>query len=131
MKHGKPTPEFVDLYRQVLDHALLDADDWMCGTVDDLEVEGGLRQDGSNEPLRVTALLVGPGAWAPRLPALFARLVPHVFGSGCVRVPWSEVSELGEQIKLRSRAAALGLASVDRQLGLRIAKLPGSERGER
>ncbi|MFL6592527.1 MAG: hypothetical protein ACJ8GK_07450 [Luteimonas sp.] len=128
MKDGTPTPEYVDLYRQVLDHALLDADDWMCGTVDDLEVEGGLRPDGTNEPLRVTALLVGPGAWTPRLPALFARLLPHVFGRHCVRVPWSEVSELGEDIRLRSRAAALGLGSVDRRLGLLIARLPGSER---
>lgn len=123
MKQGNPTPEYVDLYRQVLDHALLDADDWMCGTVDDLEVEGGV-----GEPLRVTALLVGPGAWTPRLPALFARLLPRVFGNHRVRVPWSEVSELGEDIKLRSRAAALGLASVDRRLGLLVAKLPGSER---
>ena len=123
MKQGNPTPEYVDLYRQVLDHALLDADDWMCGTVDDLEVEGGI-----GEPLRVTALLVGPGAWVPRLPALFARLLPRVLGDHCVRVPWSEVSELGEDIKLRSRAAALGLASIDRRLGLLIAKLPGSER---
>ena len=123
MKEGNPTPEYVDLYRQVLDHALLDADEWMCGTVDDLEVEGGI-----GEPLRVTALLVGPGAWTPRLPVLFARLLPRVFGNHCVRVPWSEVSELGEDIKLRSRAAALGLASIDRRLGLLIAKLPGSER---
>jgi len=123
MKQGNPTPEYVDLYRQVLDHALLDADEWMCGTVDDLEVEGGI-----GEPLRVTALLVGPGAWTPRLPALFARLLPRVFGHHYVRVPWSEVSELGEDIKLRSRAAALGLASIDRRLGLLIAKLPGSER---
>jgi hypothetical protein len=123
MKGGNPTPEYVDLYRQVLDHALLDADDWMCGTVDDLEVEGGI-----GEPLRVTALLVGPGAWAPRLPALFARMVPLLFGTHCVRVPWSEVSELGEQIRLRSRAAALGLASTDRRLGLLVARLPGSDR---
>ena len=124
MKKGNPTPEYVDLYRQVLDHALLDADDWVCGIVDDLEVEGDL-----GEPLRVTALLVGPGAWTPRLPAVFARLLPHLAGSRCVRVPWSEVSELGEHIKLRSRAAALGLATTDRRLGLLIGKLPGSERG--
>lgn len=124
MKDGNPTPEYVDLYRQVLDHALLDADDWMCGVVDDLEVAGDI-----GEPLRITALLVGPGAWAPRLPALFASLLPYLAGTRCVRVPWSEVSELGEQIKLRSRAAALGLATTDRRLGLRIAKLPGSERG--
>lgn len=131
MRGAKPTPEYVDLYRQVLDHELLDADERPCGIVDDLEVEGGLLRDGTNEPLRVTALLVGPGAWAPRLPALFARLAPRVFGDRCVRVPWSEVSVLGEHIKLRSRAAALGLSSADRRLGLIIAKLPGSERDAR
>lgn len=131
MRGARPTPEFVDLYRQVLDHAVLDADDWPCGIVDDLEVEGDLLHGGTDEPLRVTALLVGPGAWVPRLPALFARLAPHLFGDRCVRVPWSEVSVLGEHIKLRSRAAALGLGTVDRRLGLVIAKLPGSERDAR
>lgn len=125
MNKGNPTPEYVDLFRQVLDHAVIDADDRLCGTVDDLEVEGGV-----GEPLHVTALLVGPGAWASRLPAVFARIVPHVFGTRCVRVPWSEVSELGEIIKLRSRAATLGLGSTDRRLGLFIAKLPGSDRGQ-
>jgi len=120
---GGGRPDYVDVYRQVLDHALLDADDWLCGIVDDVEVEGDV-----GGALRITALLVGPGAWASRLPALFARLVPHLFGTRCVRVPWSEVSVLGEQIKLRSRAASLGLATTDRKLGLWIAKLPGSDR---
>jgi hypothetical protein len=123
MTQAKGRPGYVDVYRQVLDHALLDADDWLCGIVDDIEVEGD-----AGQPLRITALLVGPGAWASRVPALFARLVPHMFGTRCVRVPWGEVSVLGEQIRLRSRAAALGLATVDRRLGLRIGKLPGSDR---
>ena len=116
-------PDYVDVYRQVLDHALLDADDWLCGIVDDIEVEGD-----AGGPLRITALRVGPGAWASRLPALFARMVPQLFGTRCVRVPWSEVSVLGEQVKLCSRAATLGLATTDRRLGLWIAKLPGSDR---
>lgn len=120
---GGGRPDHVDVYRQVLDHALLDADDWLCGIVDDIEVEGDV-----GGPLRITAMLVGPGAWAWRLPALFARMAPHLFGTRCVRVPWSEVSVLGEQIRLRSRAASLGLATTDRRLGLWIAKLPGSDR---
>jgi len=115
--------DYVDLFRQVLDHPVLDADDWLCGSVDDIECEGGV-----GEPLRVTALLVGPGAWAPRLPALFAWLAPRLFGTRCTRVPWQEVSELGEHIKLRSRAAGLGLAVSDRRLGLWLAKVPGSDR---
>jgi len=117
-----PAPGCVDVYRQVLDHTLVDADDLPCGCVDDIELEGA-----PGEPLRIAALLVGPGAWGPRLPALFARLVRWMGGRQVVRVPWSEVAELGEQIRLRSNALRLGLGLTDRKLGLRIAKLPGSE----
>jgi len=117
-------PEFTDLYRQVLDHVVLDADEWPCGVVDDLEVEGEV-----GASLRVTALLVGPGAWTQRLPALLKTLLPKLVGSRCVRVPWSEVCVVGEHIRLRSRAAELGLGTADRKLGLRIAKVPGSEGG--
>lgn len=116
--------EFTDLYRQVLDHALLDSDDWMCGVVDDLEVEGD-----AGGALRVTALLVGPGAWVPRMPALLQVLLPRFVGARCVRVPWSEVCVVGEYIRLRSRASELGLDIADRKLGLRLAKIPGSEGG--
>lgn len=123
MSRREPKVEYTDLCRQVLDHAVLDADDWLCGVVDDLELEGGV-----GTPLRVTALLVGPGAWVPRLPALFARLLPRLVGTRCARVPWSEVCVVGEHIRLRSRATELGLGTVDRKLGLKIAKLPGSER---
>jgi hypothetical protein len=123
MSASAARPDYVDLFRQVLDHALFDADERLCGIVDDLEVEGGV-----GEPLRVTALLVGPGAWAPRLPALFARIAMGLFSTRCTRVPWDEVAELGENIKLRSRAESLGLGTVDRRLGLLIAKLPGSDR---
>jgi sporulation protein YlmC with PRC-barrel domain len=125
MKQAAGRADYVDIYREILDHALRDADDWECGTVDDIEVEGGI-----GGPLRITALLVGPGAWAPRLPAWAARLVPHLFGTSCVRVPWSEVSEVGEYIRLGSRAAALGLGTIERKLGLRIARLPGADKGE-
>ena len=126
MKHAPGRADYVDVYRQILDHPLLDADDWECGTVDDVEVEGDIGQ-----PLRITALLVGPGAWAPRLPAWAGRLAPHLFGDHCTRVPWSEVSSVGEYIRLRSRAAALGLGTIERRLGLRIARMPGGEKGER
>jgi hypothetical protein len=123
MSRRRGSGDYVDVYRQVLDHALYDSDECLCGTVDDLEVSGA-----PGGPLRITAMLVGPGAWAPRLPALFARLAAWLFGTRCTRVPWDEVAELGEMIRLRSRAAALGLSTEDRKLGLRIARLPGSDR---
>jgi hypothetical protein len=123
MSRASARPDYVGLFRQVLDHPLVDADERLCGMVDDIEVSGGY-----GEPLRVTALLVGPGAWAPRLPALFACAAAWLFSTRRTRVPWDEVAELGENIKLLSRAEALGLATVDRRLGLLIAKLPGSDR---
>jgi hypothetical protein len=113
----------LDLYRQVLDHEIVDCEDLPCGTVDDMEVEGT-----AGESLRVTALLVGPGAWGPRLPALFAFFARLVCGRHVVRVPWPEIAEIGEKIKLCSRAAPLGLGVKDRQLGLWLAKIPGSEK---
>lgn len=115
---------FTDLYRQVLDHAVLDVDEMLCGVVDDLEVEGDV-----GGPLRVTALLVGPGAWVPRLPALLRAVLPRFVGVRCVCVPWSEVCVVGEHVRLRSRAAELGLGTADRKVGLRLARVPGSDRG--
>jgi hypothetical protein len=118
------TEASMDLCRQLLDHALIDAEELPCGTVDDVEIEGGI-----GEPMRITALLVGPGAWAPRLPALFAWLARRLFGTRSTRVPWQEVGEVGEKIKLRSRAAPLGLGTTERRVGLWIAKLPLSDKG--
>ena len=115
--------EYTDVVRQVLDHVVLDAEDWPCGVVDDLELAGG-----PGEGLRVVALLVGPGAWVPRLPALLARLLPGVVSTRHTRVPWQEVAVVGEYVRLRSRAATLGLGSTDRRLGVHVARWPGGER---
>jgi hypothetical protein len=123
MTRARSQRDLLDLYRQVLDHELVDSEDLPCGTVDDLEVEGG-----AGEALRVTAMLVGPGAWGPRLPALFALLARWCFGTRCSRVPWHEVAEVGEKIRLRSRAAQLGLGITDRKLGLRLARIPRSDK---
>jgi hypothetical protein len=117
-------PDYLDLCRQVLDHAIIDCDELPCGTVDDVELV--LDRDG--RPAGATALLVGPGAWGPRLPALLAWAVAWVIGTRCTRVPWGEIAEVGEKLKLRSRASTLGLGLTDRRWGLRVAKLPGSER---
>lgn len=120
---GERREGFVDLYRQVVDHAVIDCDDFMCGVVDDLEIQGGV-----GEPLRVTALLIGPGAWVPRLPAVLARLLPHLVGRRCVRVPWEEVSVVGEHIRLRCRRQNFGLGTWDRKLALKIGRLPHADR---
>lgn len=111
----------LDLYRRVLDHGIIDCDGLPCGTVDEIEAAGK-----PGEPLAIVALLVGPAAWAPRLPALFALMSRLIAGARLVRVPWSEVVHIGEQIKLRSTAAELGLGVTDRRAGRWLAPLPMS-----
>ena len=112
---------YVDLVRQVLDHQIIDADRVPCGVVDDLALDGG-----PGDTLVVTALLVGPGAWANRLPAFLVVVSKKIFGSKIVRVPWSEVAVISETVQLKSSASALGLGAADRKLGRWIARIPGA-----
>src|SRR4029079_83330 len=52
----------LDLLREVLDHEVVDVEGTSCGMVDDIEFAAGERGP------EVAALLIGPGAWTPRLP---------------------------------------------------------------
>jgi hypothetical protein len=107
---ARQNPPPLDLLREVLDHEILDADDVSCGMVDDIEFEAGA--DG----LRVAAILVGPGAWGPRLPALLHWLAWKACGRALVRVPWEKVARIDEVIRLQTSAGALGLGRADREV---------------
>jgi sporulation protein YlmC with PRC-barrel domain len=100
----------LDLFREVLDHELVDADGVSCGMVDDLELTLGERG------LEITALWVGTRAWLPRLPALVAWIMGRVFKRRPVRVPWSCVERIDELVRLNRPAAELGLGVVDRRI---------------
>ncbi len=113
--------DYLDIVRQVLDHEVVDSNNVPCGMVDDLLVEGG-----PGEGLRVTALLVGTGAWAERLPSLSGRAAKFLFGGRRVRVPWEEVWVITERVKLKSRASELGLGVADRKASRWIKWLPGA-----
>jgi sporulation protein YlmC with PRC-barrel domain len=113
--------DFLDIVRQVLDHEVVDSNNLPCGMVDDLEVEA---EPGGE--LRVTALLVGAGAWTRRLPSAFEGLAAFIFGNRQTRVPWSEVESVTERVKLRSRAADLGLGGADRRAAKLLERIPGS-----
>jgi sporulation protein YlmC with PRC-barrel domain len=99
----------LDLLREVLDHELVDANGVSCGMVDDLEFA-----DTPSGPAPV-ALFAGPGAWGPRLPALAALAARWLFGARRVRVPWDAVDDIGETVRLKHSAGALGLGAVDRR----------------
>ena len=94
----------LDLVGQLRDLQIVDSDGVHCGIVDDVELAGK-----AGGALRVKALLVGPGGYARRLPRWSMALVRLVAGSACVHVPWQEVESITSVVKLRRRAAALGL----------------------
>jgi len=118
--HDRPAAKF-DVVRDILDHELLDADGVPCGVVDDVMLDGG-----PGAPFRVVALIVGPGGWLPRLPALVGGLLRHVVAAKHVRVPWSAVAHVGERIELAQRASELGLGAADRRVGRLLAHIPGA-----
>jgi hypothetical protein len=110
----------LDLLREVVDHEMVDADGESCGTVDDI----ALRNTAAGPA--IDALLVGPGAWLPRLPALLHWLGAKIFGHHVVRVPWSEVEHVAETVKLKSKASTLQLGRLDRKVGKWLSALPKS-----
>ena len=116
-------PAHLELVLHLLDHSVVDCNDVFCGQVDDIEFSGDF-----GAPLQVSALLIGPGAWGPRLPAVFAWLAARLFGTRRVRLPFSEISEIAEHIKLKSTASALGLGKLDRKAGRWLKAIPGSEK---
>jgi sporulation protein YlmC with PRC-barrel domain len=113
--------DFFDLAGQVLDQPVIDSNDEPCGKIDDIEIEGDV-----GKPLRVKAILVGPGAWGARLPNLVRPTVEKLFGVKIIIVPWEQVQQITPKIKLRSTAEALGLAKADRKAARLMSRLIGS-----
>jgi sporulation protein YlmC with PRC-barrel domain len=109
-----------DVMRDLLDHELLDSNDESCGMVDDVEIDFEAKHPA------VTALLVGPGAWQARLPALLRVATRVIVGHERVRVPFAEVASVSEMIRLRCPATQLGLGVVDRRVGRWLKKVPGT-----
>jgi sporulation protein YlmC with PRC-barrel domain len=98
----------VKIVSQLLDLQIIDKDERSCGVVDDVELSGEPRK-----PLRVAALLVGPGAYERRMPAWLYWLVTKVAGDRMARVPANEILEIGSVVKLKSRAEKFGLHVVE------------------
>src|SRR5215204_3746997 len=93
--------DFLDLADRVLDRQVIDANHYLCGKIDDIEL------DNEND-LVIAAILVGNGPASDRLPELGKYLSRKLFGSRVVRIPWNEVEVITDEIKLRSTAAELG-----------------------
>jgi hypothetical protein len=109
----------IDLAQGILDHQLLDSEGRRCGKVDDLELEG----IASGRP-RAGAILVGAPAWRGRGP--LGWLASRVWRGRLVRVPWTEVSDVGAGVALKRTAAELRLARGEARAGRIVERLPGS-----
>jgi sporulation protein YlmC with PRC-barrel domain len=93
--------ETIDLALGVLDHQVVDSEDRRCGKVDDLELEG-VRE---GKPA-VSAIVVGR--------------------QKVVRVPWSEVQEVGSAIKLKKTAGDYRLGRGDDRARRWVEWIPGA-----
>ncbi len=107
---------------ELVDRQLLASEDRRCGNVDDLALEGG-----PGEKLEVVALFSGPGVWRSRA-GFIGRLATWIGGDRVVRIPWEEVAEVSSHVKLRKRAAELGLGRGDDRLRPFIERIPGADR---
>lgn len=94
----------VKLVSQLLDLPILDKDSRWCGIVDDVELEGE-----PSKPTRVVALLVGPGAYAGRMPKFAYRIVRGIAGNRIIRVPPAEIADIASAVKLKCTAEKVGL----------------------
>ena len=116
--------EPIDLVRDLLDRQVLDSAGEPCGMVDDVE----LARDGAG--LRVVGLLVGVGAWGPRMPALLHPLVRALWGTRAVRVAWADIASIREAVRLARPAAELGLRFDDPRLQRFLERIPGHDTTE-
>ena len=110
------TSRAIKVFSELRDLEIFDSEGELCGVADDIEFGG--------EPLEVTAILVGPGAFHGRLPPLVAGLIRRVVGDGVVRVPWGAVAHVTSRITLNDTCGALGLAAADRRLEPLLKKVP-------
>jgi sporulation protein YlmC with PRC-barrel domain len=94
----------IKLVSELLDLPLLDTAGKYCGVVDDVEFTGG-----AGKELKLKALLVGPGAYAGRLPAWAMWLVKKAAGDRVTRVPMEKVRTVTNAVHLECPGRDLGL----------------------
>ena len=102
----------IKLVSELLDLPLLDVDGQYCGVVDDVDLAGE-----AGKPLRLKALLVGPGAYSGRLPSWARWFVTKIAGERITRVPLDKVRNIHTVVHLDCRAGELGLDKSERAAG--------------
>lgn len=98
----------IKLVSQLLDLPIVDRDERSCGIVDDVEFSGS-----AGKEARISALLVGPGAYRGRLAKWLFWLVRKIAGDRMARIPANAVAEVGSVVKLKSRGEDFKLHLVE------------------
>jgi sporulation protein YlmC with PRC-barrel domain len=112
---------YLKLVGEVRDLQIVDASGRRCGIADDIEFEGQV-----GKPLKVKALLVGPGAYGKRLPRWVNSIIKALVGQHFVRVPWKDVVRITAVIELAKDAEAYGLGVKDIEWEKRLSRIPGA-----
>jgi hypothetical protein len=126
-------PHVVDAALHLLDRQILDSDEMMAGTLDDLELT--FPEAGSGPPF-ITAILAGPGALAGQiggrigrwLESVHARLHPSEH-PGPARIPFGIVKRIGNHVEVSLPRADLDVSRFEKWVRDNIiGKIPGAYR---
>ena len=98
----------LKLVAQLIDLPIVDKDGRWCGIVDDIELDGSAGRE-----TRLKALLVGPGAYEPRLPRWAYWLVRKIAGDRLTRVSIAQIDAIGSTVKLKCAAEAVHLSATE------------------
>src|SRR5207248_2629932 len=101
---GKKPSGAIKLVSQLLDLPLIDHDNRWCGVVDDVELEGS-----AGKETRIKALLVGPGAYAGRVPDWAFWIIRKLAGDRFARVPIDQVERISSAVHLKCPAEKVKL----------------------
>jgi sporulation protein YlmC with PRC-barrel domain len=109
----------LKLLSEVRDLQIVDREGHNCGICDDVELDGA-----PGRPLKVAALLVGPGAYAHRLPNWVSRTIAKLAGHRMARVPWSAVDKISGRIYLSVVAETVYLRKTEDRLQTIFKRIP-------
>lgn len=98
----------IKLVSQLLDLPIIDCEGNYCGIVDDLELRGS-----AGKETRLTALLVGPGAYDQRMPGWAMWLVRKIAGDRVTRVPIADVASINSAVHLKTTGETVGLQKAE------------------
>jgi sporulation protein YlmC with PRC-barrel domain len=102
----------IKLVSELLDLPLIDSEGQYCGVVDEVELAGGAGRE-----LKLKALMVGPGAYAGRLPSWLMPVVRTIAGGRIVRVAMTDVRTITDAVHLERPGRDLGLHRDEQRAG--------------